>query len=407
MLFKISSAIASGDLDLDLRDCGAQTLPAELLDLPLLAGLDASRNALTNDVFEQLKDFPHLRAVNLTCNLLTSTLPPAIGALPSAMEEICLDDNVIEQLPLDMAALGSLSWLSVRRNTLLDMPGALLASWRQLTHLDLRDNKLKALPEEIGECTSLTELLLTGNQLVDLPEGIGRCSHLEVLLANRNQLAALPAGLIGCSALIQLDVTGNKLTDIPGSILTGMVNLKVLMAGFNKLSSLPTEIACCSALEVLSVASNAIKSLPDEVGSLVNLREIYAGNNAMTALPATVTNWTQLETGNFRCVLPVGADIEVNPQHHIAFPPALAAACRNCKLKALPPGVDQAWMQATLVDVRAWVYSRRTVSSHRALQFEHPLRCRADLAHPRSLPARPAARARRTPASRALRCKKR
>jgi Leucine-rich repeat (LRR) protein len=39
--------------------------------------------------------------------------------------------------------------------------------------LDLRKNKLKNLPNEIGECTALSDLYLSDNEISELPKTIG------------------------------------------------------------------------------------------------------------------------------------------------------------------------------------------------------------------------------------------
>jgi Leucine-rich repeat (LRR) protein len=39
--------------------------------------------------------------------------------------------------------------------------------------LDLSKNKLKCLPNEIGDCSSLSDLYLSENQICELPESIG------------------------------------------------------------------------------------------------------------------------------------------------------------------------------------------------------------------------------------------
>jgi Leucine-rich repeat (LRR) protein len=43
--------------------------------------------------------------------------------------------------------------------------------------LDLSKNKLKNLPDEIGECVSLSDLYLSENQIYELPETIGMINN--------------------------------------------------------------------------------------------------------------------------------------------------------------------------------------------------------------------------------------
>ena len=39
--------------------------------------------------------------------------------------------------------------------------------------LDLSKNRLKGLPDEIGECTAISDLYLSENHIFELPETIG------------------------------------------------------------------------------------------------------------------------------------------------------------------------------------------------------------------------------------------
>lgn len=322
--WKLSDVMRSGSLELDFREQGLDALPDGLYDLQWLQVLDLSRNLLVNAVFDELKDVANLRAIDLTSNLLASTLPDSFGSLNSKLEELCLDENVIERLPATAANLSALSWVSLRRNLLAELPGSILGAWRKLVHLDLRDNKLKALPEEVGLCASLETLMLTGNELTDLPEALRGCTALLELHVQRNQLTALPLGLGACGALQLLDVTSNKLTELPGGVLAGLGSLRTLFAGGNKITAVPVEVAALRELEVLSLSGNAIKALPDEVGALVHLREIYLANCPISALPPSVVGWTELEQAVFK----------------------------NCKLKALPAGVEAAWSRTRLLDFR-------------------------------------------------------
>ena len=57
-----------------------------------------------------------------------------------------------------------------------------------LRELNLRDNKLTALPESIGALVGLKVLYLYGNQLTALPESIGALTALTFLDLSYNPL---------------------------------------------------------------------------------------------------------------------------------------------------------------------------------------------------------------------------
>ena len=63
------------------------------------------------------------------------------------------------------------------------------------TSLDLRYNRLTALPPEIGQLTNLTELNLGGNQLTTLPPEIAQLENLVYLNLEGDQLRHLPSAL--------------------------------------------------------------------------------------------------------------------------------------------------------------------------------------------------------------------
>ena len=54
------------------------------------------------------------------------------------------------------------------------MPVKALGNLKNLTQLDVSENKLEQLPEEIAGLTQLTDCILSQNHLEYLPEGLGK-----------------------------------------------------------------------------------------------------------------------------------------------------------------------------------------------------------------------------------------
>ena len=80
---------------------------------------------------------------------------------------------------------------------------------------------LTALPEAIGNCTSLTKLDLWGcTGLTALPEAIGNCTSLTTLdLSDCTGLTTLPEAINNCTSLTKLDLLGcTGLTALPAAI---------------------------------------------------------------------------------------------------------------------------------------------------------------------------------------------
>ena len=73
-----------------------------------------------------------------------------------------------------------------------------------MQELWLKDNRLAALPEELGACTKLKRLWLDDNRLQALPASITALVALQELYAPHNRLRSLPAGLAQMPALRKL-----------------------------------------------------------------------------------------------------------------------------------------------------------------------------------------------------------
>jgi len=160
------------------------------------------------------------------------TVPASVGTLP-ALQELCLDSNLIECLPsitcpnlrlLTAPAnkLVTLPELSGRPESLLlhgnnltsfSVPGGKI-EWHRITHLKLMGNKLRELPEAMGQMVNLRTLLVGANYLHALPNSLTSIPYLEWIFAYSNALVKLPERMLLNSKWIdRVLLEGNPLSE--------------------------------------------------------------------------------------------------------------------------------------------------------------------------------------------------
>jgi Leucine-rich repeat (LRR) protein len=101
---------------------------------------------------------------------------------------------------------------------LLDKLPTSLTCLRNLTSLDVSNNRLTVLPTTIGELTRLTHLNAAYNVITHLPVSIGSLRKLMTLYLNDNHLSSLSKSIGDLRMLTTLDVCRNRLTVIPAEI---------------------------------------------------------------------------------------------------------------------------------------------------------------------------------------------
>jgi len=176
----------AGATHLDLRHCGLEEFPREILDLAdTLVTLDLS--------------FNRLRA-----------LPDELPRL-GALRTLFCSANPFETLPAVLGRCERLDIVGFKANAITRVPPESIPP--SLRWLILSDNRIEALPETLGECRGLMKLALAGNRLARLPPGIARLDRLELLRLSANRFErlenALPDGLLALPRLAWLAYAGN------------------------------------------------------------------------------------------------------------------------------------------------------------------------------------------------------
>lgn len=185
-LARLRAGALQGATHLDLRHCGLQALPPEVLALAdTLAVLDVSDNTLT-DLPDGLAACTRLHTLFASNNRFT-TLPPVLGRL-SALDTLGFKANRITRVPAEALA-PTLRWLI------------------------LTDNQVAELPVTLARCTRLQKLMLAGNRLTRLPPGLAALQRLELVRLSANRFAtvadALPMDLLALPRLAWLAHGGN------------------------------------------------------------------------------------------------------------------------------------------------------------------------------------------------------
>uniref|UniRef100_A0A8C2WU76 Fibromodulin n=1 Tax=Cyclopterus lumpus TaxID=8103 RepID=A0A8C2WU76_CYCLU len=210
-----------------------------------------------SNVFGKLRNLVRLL---LDHNRLTR-VPPN---LPRSITDLRLGHNEISKvLPDSFEGMADLGTLQLRGNIIEDA-GGVFKGLKSLTVLDMRENRLRKIPDNLPE--RLQQLYLEFNDIESVPAGFLTTNpKLQFVRLAHNQLTdeGLPSNVFNVSTLVELDLSFNKLEKIP----VVSRNLENLYLHANKIKEFslssfcgPMDMTNFSRLRMLRLESNQISA---------------------------------------------------------------------------------------------------------------------------------------------------
>ena len=237
-----------------------------------------SANHLTS-LPEWIGKFQFLSELHVSSNQLTS-LPESIGSLRD-LKELDVSHNALTSLPESIGNLQALGRLHVGGNQLTSLPEESIGKWQKLKWLDVSYNQLTSLPHlTLG---NLEDLRASGNRLKLLPESLGNLEWLETLALGHNFLERLPDNLMRLSNLRSVFVNSNQLHDPAEMCKFERSKLRVLYAHSNRLQGeIPTCLTRYIAMGTLTLHSNSLNgSIPRALSRLPELKVLTLHENRL------------------------------------------------------------------------------------------------------------------------------
>ncbi|CAN1136812.1 Disease resistance protein RPV1 [Linum perenne] len=245
---------------------------------------------------------------------------PDIEANMKCLEELCLDQSGIKELPCSIHHLSGLVLLSLRFCRSLRFLPSSISCLKSLTKLDLCCcSKLEKLPDIIEIMENLRELCLDWTNIEKLPSSFDKLIGLELLsLQGCRNLKDVSSSINSLKSLKKLDIrwcfdanfeeqhrrsklsrmliqsTPNamrqwilKRRSVPMSIVAP---LQTGLPSFSSLCSLRTlTLSYCNLVDGV---------VPDDLGCLYSLRNLDLSGNGFSSLPTSITQLLKLEELN-------------------------------------------------------------------------------------------------------------
>ncbi|NXF63542.1 LRC40 protein, partial [Ciccaba nigrolineata] len=239
---------------LDVSHNKLRSIPEEVMQLSHLKSLLLHHNELSHlpDGFGQLVN---LEELDLSNNHLTDI--PTSFALLINLVRLNLACNQLRSLPADISAMKSLRQLDCSKNYLETVPSK-LATMASLEQLYLRKNKLRSLPE-FPSCKLLKELHAGENQIEILnAENLKHLNSLSVLELRDNKIKSVPDEITLLQKLERLDLANNDISRLPYT-LGNLPQLKFLALEGNPLRTIRRDLLQKGTQELLKYLRSKIQ----------------------------------------------------------------------------------------------------------------------------------------------------
>ncbi len=142
-----------------------------------------------------------------------STFPNELFSYKDTLEILDLSNNSLSELPENFNKFEKLKIAFFSENNFVVFP-EILAKCPSLTMIGFKSNQIEIIPENAFP-EKLQWLILTDNKIKNLPESIGNCTKLQKCALAGNQLNILPDSMRNCINLELLRISANKLTEVP------------------------------------------------------------------------------------------------------------------------------------------------------------------------------------------------
>uniref|UniRef100_A0A8P4G073 Leucine-rich repeat protein SHOC-2 n=1 Tax=Dicentrarchus labrax TaxID=13489 RepID=A0A8P4G073_DICLA len=291
-----------------------ESLPEELGQLENLTELDLSNNHL-NDLPSSLGCLICLQKLNLCNNKLSCLAPPGMKLLDCsnnqltdipaslsemlAMEQLYLRHNKLCLLPKLPAPV--LKELYVGNNQIEQLEMEQLACLTAISLLELRDNKIKTLPEEITLLSTLTRLDLTNNDITTLPASLSLLPNLKVLLLEGNPLRGIRRDLLTVVYISKCCSRFEKLVVVNYTLVTQRVRVTLYVFVFSEKQALniPDELFDAAAdqpITTVNFSKNQLTTIPPRLLDFQSsVLDINLGFNKLTCCSPEICNLLQLK----------------------------------------------------------------------------------------------------------------
>lgn len=256
-------------------------VPAGFFSLSSLVRLNLSSNQLKS-LPAEISQMKRLKHLDCNSNLL-ETLPPELASMES-LELLYLRRNKLRVLP-EFPSCKLLKELYVGENQIEVIGAEHLKHLNSLLVLDLRDNKLKSIPDEMTLLQSLERLDLSNNDISGLPYSLGNL-HLKFLALEGNPLRTIRREILNKGTQEVLKYLRSKITDDEPKQSDSVTDTAMTLPSQSRVN-----VHAILTLKSLDYSDKQATSIPDEVFDAVKSNMITSVNfskNQLCEIPKRI-----------------------------------------------------------------------------------------------------------------------